>query len=97
MEGQSLLEFSVSLLVIVPVLLAAAALIRSEWARARCAYQVFEVARARLNSQHSGFSLTRRANIAITLEDTPQELHARALCGNISEQIRFQKLDHAEF
>jgi len=91
-SGQSLLEFAVSLLVIVPVLIAAAGLLGGEWRRTRCAYRLFETARAQLNRTRPMLQ-----NSFVQIQETSEDLRAQLHCGNISEQIRFPKLEYAQF
>jgi hypothetical protein len=93
--GQSLLEFLISLALLLPLLVGAGGLLKAQWDRARCTYHSFEQARQRLASDPSSSILTRVAGwrSGVRLEETEHEIRASAVCGKARESIRLRKLE----
>jgi hypothetical protein len=81
-SGQALTEGVLSILLLAACLAAAAGVFRSEWNRLRCAFQVFEATRARLNL-NSGSDERR--------------VRGSGRCGQASETVELIRLEHARW
>ncbi len=84
MIGQSLVEFSLSALVLVTFLVACSFVLKAQWDRAKCAYIVFEKTHQRVIRERSDRS-------------RPYGVRGRGLCGGVEERVDLPWIESARW
>ena len=91
-QGQTLLEFTFSMGLVLITLTGAGWLLKAYWDRTRCAYLVFETTHAQL----VGRVLPRPFRLNITVGETSRSVEGKGVCGDVHEQVILNRLEEVE-
>ncbi len=108
-SGQALVEFSLSILLVVVLIICCGLVLKSEFERLRCAHEVFEQTHQRLiqgrdesgrGSLHSNqirAKPVRSGFFSVTITVDDQGVHGRMTCGRTFERVDLPWLEFAQW
>ena len=91
-HGQALVEFVLSLALVIIALVGVVGVLRLEWQRARCAYWVFE----KVHAERIG-ALPPRSRLFVRIESTDHGISGEGRCGSVRERIELPFLESAQW